>query len=42
MYTFSESFTEQLCNGAIFEFSNVRTNVRAYVNKDKNDEGVLY
>ena len=42
MYTFSESFIEQLCNDAIFEFSNVRTNVRDYANKAKNDEGVLY
>ena len=33
---------EQLCNGITFWFSNVRTNVRAYVNKAKNDEGVLY
>ena len=26
---------EQLCNDIIFWFSNVRTNVRAYVNKAK-------
>ena len=32
---------EQLCNDIIFWFSNVRTNVRAYVNKAKNDGGVL-
>ena len=26
---------KQLSNGAVFEFSNVRKNVRAYVNKGK-------
>ena len=33
---------EQLCNDIIFWFSNVRTIVRDYINKAKNDEGVLY
>ena len=32
---------KQLYNDVIFQFSNVRTNVRAYVNKAKNDGGVL-
>ena len=32
MYNFF-SFMEQLCNDDIFQLSNVRTNVRAYVNK---------
>ena len=38
MYTFSESFIEQLCNDGIFRFSNVRTNVRAYETKPKTME----
>ena len=32
---------KQLSNGVIFQFTNVRKNVRAYVNKAKKHEGVL-